>query len=203
MSQELIAASQSPRLRSFGKVWLGALVRPSSSRYAALGHQPRISAWQAYAWVFIAGMIGGTLNALTPFFGQPANQRYVDLLLLALIPVSALLAVGALAAFAFCAQLAARLLKGTGTQRELAYVFAAFSAPLLIVAGILDLFPLTRALLIVLYLYWMALYVVAVHAVNGISRLRAAAAVLAAFLTLGLAWVGVALMAGYWGVLLP
>jgi hypothetical protein len=190
-------------MSSFGKVWLGALVRPSTSRYAALGQQPRISAWRAYAWVFIAGMIGGTLNALTPFFGQPANLRYVDLLLLALIPVSALLAAGALATFAFCAQLAARMLKGTGTQRELASVFAAFSAPLLIIASILDLFPLTRVLLIVLYLYWMALYVVAVQAVNGISRVRAAAAVLAALLILGLAWLGLAFMVGSSGVLLP
>jgi hypothetical protein len=203
MSQELIAASQAPRLPSFGKVWLGALVRPSTSRYAALGHQPRVSAWRAYAWVFIASLIGGALNALTPFFGQPADRRYADLLLLALIPVSALLAVGALAAFAFCAQLVARLLKGTGTQRELAYVFGAFSAPLLIVASILDMIPPARVLLVVLYLYWMALYVVAVGAVNGISRVRAAVAVLAAFMILGLAWLGLALIAGYWGLLLP
>jgi hypothetical protein len=203
MSQELFAASQAPRLRSFGKVWLGALVRPSISRYAALGQQPRISVWQAYAWVFIAGLVGGALNALTPFLTQSGDQRYVDLLLLALIPVSALLAVGALAAFAFCAQLVARLLKGTGTQRELAYVFGAFSAPLLIVASILDLIPQTHILLVVLYLYWMALYVVAVGAVNGISRLRAAGAVLAALLILSLAWLGLALMVGYSGVLLP
>jgi hypothetical protein len=188
---------------SFGKVWLGALMRPSVRRYAALGQQPRVSAWKAYMWVFAASMIGGTLNALTPFFGQPADRRYVDLLLLALIPVSALLATGALAAFAGCTQLLARLVKGTGTQRELAYVFAAFSAPLLIVASIVDLIPPARALLIVLYLYWMALYVMAVRAVNGISRIKAAMAVLAALLILGLAWLGLAFMAGSWGVLLP
>lgn len=202
MSQELITASQ-PRLRSFGKVWLGALVRPSTSRYAALGHQPRVSIWKAYLWVFAAGLIGGALNALTPFFGQPADRRYADLLLLALVPVSALLATGSLAAFAFCTQLVARLLKGTGTQRELAYVFAAFSAPLLIVASIVDLIPSIRPFLLILYIYWMVLYMMAVHAVNGISRVRAAVAVLAALLILGSAWLGMAFMAGSWGVLLP
>ncbi|HEU5099597.1 MAG TPA: YIP1 family protein, partial [Roseiflexaceae bacterium] len=187
----------------FGKVWLGALVRPSVRRYAALGQQPRVSAWKAYLWVFAAGMIGGAINALSPFITQPADLRYVDLLLLALIPVSALLAAGALAAFAGCAQVIARLLKGTGTQRELAYVFAAFSAPLLIVASIVDLIPPARVLLIILYLYWMVLYVMAVRAVNGISRLKAAMAVLAALLILGLAWLGLAFIAGSWGVLLP
>jgi hypothetical protein len=203
MSPELIATPPPAQVSSFGQIWLAALARPSVSSYAALGQQPRVSTWQAYIWVFTAGMIGGVINALSPFVGQPADRRYVDLVLLALIPISALIAVGALAAFAWCTQGVARLFNGSGTHRQLAYVFAAFSAPLLIVTSILDLIPLSRALLVVLYLYWMALYVVAVGAVNGISRVRAITAVLGALLILGVAWLGIAFMVGYWGVLLP
>jgi hypothetical protein len=190
-------------VRSSGQVWLTALARPSLSSYAALGQQARVSARRAYTWVFVGGMIGGTINALSPFIGHPADQRYVDMLLLALIPVSAILAVGVLAAFAWCTQAVARRLKGSGSQRQLAYVFGAFSAPLLIVASVLDLIPPARVLNFVLYLYWMVLYIVAVRAVNGISRVKATAAVLAGLLILGLAWLAIAFMVGYWGVLLP
>jgi len=203
MSQELIATPPPRQARSFGQIWLSALVRPSASGYAALGQQPRVSARQAYIWIFVGGLIGGAINALAPFVGQPAEQRYVDMLLLALIPVSALISVGALAAFVWCTQSVARLSKGSGNHRQLTYVFATFSAPLLIVASILDLIPPTRALLVVLYLYWMALYVLAVRAVNGISLVKAIAAVLGAVLILGLAWLGIAFMVGYSGVLLP
>jgi hypothetical protein len=97
----------------------------------------------------------------------------------------------------------ARLFKGAGTYRQLAYVFAAFSAPLLIVASILDVIPQTRILLVGLYLYWIALYVVAVRAVNGLSALKAVAAVFGALLVLGCLWLAGAFLVGYFGLLLP
>jgi hypothetical protein len=203
MAQELIANAQPTRLLALGQIWLTALIRPSMSRYAAFGQQPRVSAWRAYSWVFAAGLVGGAIDALAPFVGQQANRRYVDALLFALIPVSSIIAVCYLAAFAWCAQRIAYLFKGSGTYPQLAYVFASFSAPMLIATSILDVIPLTRSLLVALYIYWLALYVVAVRAVNGFSRLKAMLIVLLAFLILGSAWLGVAFVVGYSGLLLP
>src|SRR5262245_13786665 len=132
MARELIANAPPARLRSIGQVWLTALTRPSMSRYAALGQQPSMSAWRAYSWVFAAGLIGGAIDVLAPFVGQLADRRYVDALLFAFIPVSSLIAVCYLAAFAWCAQRIADLFKGSGTYSQLVSVFASFSAPMLI-----------------------------------------------------------------------
>jgi hypothetical protein len=203
MSQELIASSQPlPTLSSRG-VWLSALMRPSVAIYNVLGLQPRASLWRAYMWMFAAGLIGGAIDSLSPFVSQVVERSYVDTLLLALIPVSSIIAVFFLAAFTGCVQGLARLFRGSGTYKRLAYVYAAFSAPLLIVASILDLIPQTRFLLVVLYFYWIALYVVGLRAVNELSRAKAIAAVFLALLIVGLVWLGGAFLVGYWGLLLP
>jgi Yip1 domain len=203
MSQEMTANQPPSRLRSSAAIWLAALVRPSIATYAALGQQPRISAWRAYMWIFAGGLIGAAISSLAPFESQLVERGYVDTLLVALIPISSLIAVCYLAAFTWCTHRVARLYKGSGTYPQLAYVFAAFSAPLLVAASILDLIPPTRVLLVVLYLYWIALYWVAVRAVNRISPLKAIAVVLGALLILGCAWLGVVFLVGYSGVLLP
>lgn len=203
MSQERIADAQLTHLPSPGKVWLAALMHPSMSNYQGLGQQSSISAWRAYMWVFAGGLIGGAIDSLRPFIVQLAERSAIDLLLVALIPVSSLIAVCYLAAFAWCTQRIAHVFKGSGTYRQLAAVFASFSAPLLIAAGILDMVPMTRAVLIALYIYWLALYVLAVRAVNAISRTMAIAAVLAALLILGFAWLAIAFLIGYSGLLLP
>src|SRR5262249_7754282 len=185
MSQALTASTQPQETLSWHRACLAALLRPSISTYQMLGQQQRGNVWRAYALVFSAGVIGAAVDSLMPFESQLFQQSYVDTLLLALIPVSAIIAVCYLAAFAWCTQKVARLLKGSGTYRQLASVFAAFSAPLLIAASILNMIPLTRILAVLLYFYWLALYVVAARAVNGFSRVKAVAAVLAGLLILG------------------
>jgi hypothetical protein len=123
--------------------------------------------------------------------------------LLALIPVAALIAVCSLAAFAWCAHNVARAFNGSGAYAQLTYVLAAISAPLLIIASILDQIPVARVLLVVLYLYWLAQYVVAIRAVSGLSRVKAIVVVLIALMMLGLVWLGIAFLVGYSGILLP
>jgi hypothetical protein len=202
MSQEPTTISLPPPL-SVRKAWLAALIRPSIANYEALGRLPSASVRRAYGWMFASGLIGGAIDSSGPLISELVERSYVDMLLLALIPVSSIIAMCYLAAFAGGAQGIARLFKGSGTYRQLVFVFAAFSAPLLIVASLLNLISLTRVLLIVLYIYWLGLYVVAVRAVNRLSRVKAIAAVLVALLILGFAWLGVAFLAGYWGLLLP
>ena len=203
MSQALTANSRQQQALSWHKIWLGALIQPSIATHKILHQQPRASIWQAYGWVFVGSLIGGVISSLAPFESQLVERGYVDTLLLALIPVSSLIAVCSIAAFAWCTHKVAQLLKGSGTYRQLMYVFATFSAPLLITASIGDLIPLARVLLFALYVYWIALYVVAVRTVHGISRMKAIAAVLITLLLLGFTWLGGALLVGYWGMLLP
>jgi hypothetical protein len=179
------------------------VTRPSLATYAALALRPSAGAWRACAWVFAGGLLAGLIDSAPPLLAGVAAGAPVDALLLAAIPLSALIGVAVLAAFAGCVSLIVRLLRGGGSYGQLSYVFAAFSAPLLIVASVVALLPLSRALLIGLYLYWLALYVVAARGVAHLSRLRAVAAVLGALLITGAAWLAAAFLVGYWGILLP
>ncbi|MEO7911236.1 MAG: hypothetical protein ABIV47_16450, partial [Roseiflexaceae bacterium] len=120
---------------------------------------------------------------------------------LALLPVTALIAVCSMAGFVWCTQTVVRIFKGAVTQAPLAYVLAAISAPLLLVASILDQIPAIRSVLIVLYFYWLAQYVAAIRAIHGLSLLQAIEATLLALLMLGVVWLGVAFLVGYSGIL--
>jgi hypothetical protein len=181
---------------------LNALLHPSVATYRMLGQQGA-SVWHAHLLVFASAVIGGGIDSLKPLESQLVAQNSFDALLLALIPVSALIAVCSVAAFAWCAQNVARLFKGSGSYRQLTYVLAAISAPLLIISSILDQIPIARAALAIIYLYWLAQYVVAIRAINDLSRVKAIVTMLAALTTLGLIWLGIAFLAGASGILLP
>jgi hypothetical protein len=181
---------------------LTALLHPSIATYTLLAQQ-RVGMWHAYTLMFASSLIGGALNSLTPLGSQLVAQRSLDTLLLAMIPVAALISACTLAAFAWSTQTFARVLKGSGAYAPLAYVVAAISAPLLLIASIVDQIPPARLFLVVLYLYWLAQYVVAIRAVNGLGWVKAIAAVLLGLLTLGLFWLAVAVLVGYSGILLP
>jgi hypothetical protein len=153
--------------------------------------------------VFASSLIGSMIESLAPIGSQLVAQGSLDALLLAMIPIAAVIAVCSLAAFAWCAQNVARSFKGSGAYAQLVYVLAAISAPLLIVESILDQIPAARIFLVVVYLYWLAQYVVAIRALNGLSRMKAIATVLLALLMLGLVWLGVAFLVARSGILLP
>jgi hypothetical protein len=202
MSQVLSANPPPQPALSVYRNCLAALLHPTIATYTMLGAQ-RVGVWRAYRLMFAGSLIGGVINSLAPLGSQLVEQGSLDVLLLAMIPVAALITVCALAAFAGCAQTIARMLKGSGAYAQLAYVLAAISAPLLIVASIVDQIPAARMLLVVLYCYWLAQYVMAIRAVNGLGWVKAIAAVLLGLLLLGLVWVGVAALVGYSGILLP
>ena len=181
---------------------LAALIRPSIRTYTLLGQQ-RAGLWHAYLLMFAGSLVAGLIESLGPFGSQLIAQGSFDALLLAMIPVAALIAVCSLAAFAWCAHIGARLFKGTGAQAQLAYVMAAISAPLLIGVSILDQIPAARMFLLVAYLYWLVQYILAIRAVHGLGWLKATLALLLALLALGLVWLGIGLLVGYSGILLP
>jgi hypothetical protein len=202
MSQTLSTNSPPQRAFSICQDCLAALLHPSIATYTLLGQQ-RASIWRAYVLAFVSSLIGGAISSLAALESQLAAQRTLDVLLLALIPVAALIAVCSLAAFAWCAHNVARAFNGSGAYAQLTYVLAAISAPLLIIASILDQIPVARVLLVVLYLYWLAQYVVAIRAVSGLSRVKAIVVVLIVLMMLGLVWLGIAFLVGYSGILLP
>jgi len=202
MSQALSANPQPQPARAVYRNCLAALLHPSISTYKLLGEQ-RAGVWHPYILMFAGSLIGGTISTLAPLGSQLVAQGALDALLLAMIPVAALIAVFSLAAFAACAQTIARFFKGSGAYAQLAYVLAAISAPLLVVASIVDQVPGARIVLVIFYLYWLTQYVVAIRAVNGLSWLKAIAVVLLALLVLGLVWLGIAFLVGYSGILLP
>jgi hypothetical protein len=202
MSQTLSANPPPQRALSVHQDSLAALLHPSIATYTLLGQQ-RASIWRAYMLMFASSLIGGTISSLAALESQLAAQQTFDVLLLALIPVAALIAVCSLAAFAWCAHNVVRAFNGSGAYAQLAYVLAAISAPLLIIASILDQIPVARVLLIVLYIYWLAQYVVAIRAVSGLSRVKSIVVVLIALLLLGLVWLAIGFLVGYSGILLP
>jgi hypothetical protein len=202
MSQTLSANSPSKPLFSARRDFLAALLHPSIATYQRLGQQ-RASIWRAYMLMFASSLIGSVIESLAPLGSQLVAQSSLDVLLLALIPVAALIAVCSLAAFAGCVQNVARSFKGSGSYAQLTYVLAAISAPPLIVASILDQIPVARMLLIVVYLYWLVQCGLAIRAVNGLSRVAAIATMLLALLMLGLVWLGVAFLVARSGILLP
>jgi hypothetical protein len=202
MSQALSANPSPQSALSVYQNCRAALLRPSIATYKMLGEQ-RVGVWQAYLLMFVGSLIGGVIESLAPLGSQLVAQRSFDVLLLAMIPVAALIAVCSLAAFAWCAQTVARFFKGSRAYAPLAYVFAAISAPLLVGASIVDQIPAARIFLVALYLYWLAQYVVAIRAINGLSWVKAIAAVLLALLMFGLGWLGIAFLVGYSGILLP
>jgi hypothetical protein len=196
MSSKITVASP-----SWAAVWLSALVKPSAVTYANLAQQRQATARSAYIWMAIASLVGGFSSGLGSALFQLSQNQPLDTGLLLAIPLYALLVVIFWALFAGSAQLAARLFKGTGTHQQLTYSFAAFSAPLTIAFSILSLVPQTGILQIVLYVYWIVLYVLAIRAINQFSLLRAIGAGLIALLVTlvvgGLSY-SLVLMPGMW-----
>jgi len=202
MSQAVFASQSAQLARSGYRNCLLALLHPSITTYQKLGQQ-RASVWHAYMLMFASSLIGSMIESLAPIGSQLVAQGSLDTLLLAMIPIAAVIAVCSLVAFAWCAHIVARSFKGSGSYAQLTYVWAAISAPLLIAASILDQIPAARIFLVVFYLYWLAQYAISIRAVNGLSWVKTIATMLLALLLLGSVWLGVAFLVARSSILLP
>jgi hypothetical protein len=201
MSNNIVAAPQPQSApASWLGIWLGALTRPSKATYVRLARQ-HATTRSAYSWIVVGSLVGGLGTSVGPLLVQLTQNQSLDVMLLLAIPLYAILVVLFWGMFAGCAQLAARLFRGKGTHRELSYAFATFSAPLIIVFSILSLVPQTGIPLLLLYLYWIVLYIIAIQAVNQFSLLRAiGSGLIALLLTLlvGGALYSLVLLPGLW-----
>lgn len=140
----------------------------------------------ALMWIFVSALAAGVLGSLVALFLRPAEQAYFDLGLLIAIPVLAALTTLSWLAFTAGAFVVGCWLGGTGRFGGLAFSFAACSAPLVVVASLLSALPALAWLSLALYVYWLALFVVAVIAVHRVAAWRALVAVVTAVLALGM-----------------
>ncbi len=179
----------------WARIWLAAVTRPTVATYQELARQPHVGSLDAWIWLFGSSFLSGLLISGPVFVrARPAFDQGLALA----ITIFAIIAVLAWATFAVCTQGIARLFKGRGTFQSLIYVFAAFNAPLMLLASGLSLTPRSGLVLIALYFYWLVLYSVAVQGAHQFSWMKAVGAVLLSLMLLSGALLGLALLVVSW-----
>ncbi len=147
---------------SIFQVWINAVTKPNEATYAAIANAPNATTTNAIIWVAIGSLISSFLTLLSPgpnlaylrqfLQQQGVNNEFTNALgsgsagigakigqLVCGAPIAAIFAVlGFLIAVALI-QWVARMFGGHGTFEKLAFTFAAITAPMSIVAGILSL----------------------------------------------------------------
>ena len=181
--------------------WLKASTSPNEATFAELRQKPDATVTTAVIWMAIYGVIAaiagvissmifaGTIQgALPTMLDQmnlpPAEAAQVEQALrflpgnvaagagfsslanIVMVPVWFLIGVGVY-------HLIARLLGGTGEYGRLAYLSAAFSAPLGIVSTLLSMVPLVSCLTPIISIYTLVLAYFAVKVEHGLSSGRA------------------------------
>jgi len=181
--------------------WLKASTGPNDATFAELRQKPDATVTTAVIWMAIygvvaaiaglissmifAGTIQGALPAVLEQMNLPpaeaaqveqalrflpgnvaAGAGFSSLANIVMVPVWFLIGVGIY-------HLIARLLGGTGEYGRLAYLSAAFSAPLGIVTTLLSMVPLVSCLTPIITIYSLVLAYFAVKVEHGLSSGRA------------------------------
>lgn len=176
------------RTTPFFQTWVDALTKPSEQTYAGMAASPRAKATTAYLWVFIGSILASFLTLIvqgalirsrlseagvTPDqFGGGVGA--VALTLLCGAPIAAAIATFFFAVGVAIVQWVAKMFGGRGSNDQLAYTFAAISAPYSIITG---LFVLLSAIpyvgfcfRIILWLAGIYILVLEVMAVKGVNQ---------------------------------
>ena len=145
-------------------IWIKALTKPSEQTFIDLTESPDANAKTAYIWVFIAGTLGGIIQAFasairmatgvaSQFSQIPGLEKYFPhtagggggsfvFSLFAGIcaaPFAGLLSVVFFALFIAIIQWIAKLFGGTGTYEKLLYAFAAITVPFTVISSVFAL----------------------------------------------------------------
>lgn len=178
--------------RTWVRIWFAAVTKPTVATYQELARHPQVGSMDAWMWLLGSSLLSGFFMSLGPV--QARTSATMDSRLALAVAIFALMAVLFWASFAACIQGIARLMKGGGNYQSLIFVFAAFNAPLILLASGLSLVPRGGVILMVLYPYWLALYSVAVRAAHQFSWMKAASAVLFSLAVLSGALFGLVIM---------
>ena len=174
------APAREPRAWGWSSAWLIGVTQPNVSSYESLAEDPSASVAKGYLWVFISALlaygIAGLLQltllpGLLASLGDQANLPNMPalplILLLCLVPVSALVAPLGLMLAAAMQQFVAGAFGGQGSFTRLFYVMSAYTAPLTLGTTLLGLIPFVGACLTLpLALYTLGLNALAVKSVN-------------------------------------
>ena len=189
MNTPMVPEPEPAGFSSWFSTWMDAVTKPSEQTYARIASSSNAKVSTAFLWVFIGSLVNAFVGSLMqgPMMEQFMQQLGVEGLpagatsptLLSVVcgaPIGAVVGVVFFAAFTGVVQWVARLLGGTGTFEQLAYVFAAITVPFTLISSVFTLFaavPYVGAcfglLGLALALYVIYLELMAVKAVNQIG----------------------------------
>ncbi len=120
-------------------VWSKAIMQPTVSGYRSLLTEYQVRPGQAFAWIILAGLEGGLISySLYPGLSERDQATGNTLCFLTLdfsIPIQGLLIY---CTYLVLLHLLARSLGGQGSMRQLAFLSAAYTAPLIVLDGLLS-----------------------------------------------------------------
>lgn len=176
----------------FYKVWLKAVTKPNEQTYAEIANSSGASPTKAYLWLAISYIFTFFVSMLV--FSFSSSSQYGDfgealggsvIVLICGAPIGAVIGLLIYALEVAIVQWVAKLFKGTGSYNQLIYAFAAFTAPLTLVSGVLSAFSLIpfiglcfSIISIGIGLYSIFLMITAVKGVNKFGWGEAAGSVL-------------------------
>lgn len=167
---------------TWSQVWVQALTQPSVETFKRLLRDPNATSRTAYAWMAITGLIAYLLSwlliavlgggGLADGLGELAAFGLCGAIVAPILTVLALI-IGTGITHAL-----ARMLGGTGSYSELAYAYATFQAPMMLISGVISMIPIVSYLSFALSLYMIVLSVLAVKAVHDLGTGAAIASAL-------------------------
>jgi Yip1 domain len=193
--------------KSFFQIWIDALTKPNEATYSGIASSPNAKAMTAYIWVFV----GALVQLFFTFLVQGAVVRRaleqqgmggslpgggIGIALIGAFcggPIFAVVSVVFFAIGTAIIQWIAKMFGGRGTYEQLAYTFAAISAPFSIVSAVfilLSAIPFVgfcfRIVIGLAGLYVLVLEIMAVKGVNQFGWGQAVGSVLIPGLVIGL-----------------
>jgi len=168
--------------QSWTEVWLRAVTRPTVATYQDIATRPGVSSRRAYIWMFAGSfiayaitLIGVLLFGGSSILGQQEAARIASdlgttiVVLICIAPLGGVFAILGLMITAGISQAIARALGGTGTFTQLAYIIAAYLAPIGILTSLLAMVPFVSCLNLPVGIYSLFLNILAVKSVNRFS----------------------------------
>jgi hypothetical protein len=168
-----MSVAEKPHSNALFRLLITAVAHPTPQSYSRLPQAAHDHLSGPWMWLLVGSAATGCLvSAVGP------AQVHSATTFVAGIVVFVMLALLMWALFAGLVHGAAKIAGGRGRYRDLFVVSAAFGAPLMVLQGLLSVIPGAWPALVVVYLYWVGLYVVAVRIVHAISAARAVPAVI-------------------------
>ena len=188
---------------SWWRTWLKALTRPNITSYQAIINDPLAGTYRGLSWVFSASLIyylfllGMGIFRIVPIF-EWLNLKEITLsrlfpYLLIGWPILAAVVTLIFAIAQGVVNIAAKLLRGQGSYDHLVYASSAFSAPMLLITGMIAVIPTVNLLGLLTGLYTLFLQLISIRAVHKFGWGRSIVALLAPAILI-IAGVGVAIL---------